>query len=418
MIGDNETRDTGNANWLINQNALGQNRSVTEPSFHRQANWQEETTYNRGDRRSYSLCPAASSTRAQMVSPSTYASGPGTVNTGGSGVHEPNTLSRFINNDPKHSHVNDNECHSHLSRHTLDLHPNISPVTYIHYAEVPTRSMGKKDEGFYVGLLGIPNPSTKQIEHKMKSIETLKNHANDWGRQYLKNEFVNISNTIMSDNDLSSVQNFKDIKKIFQTFDHTNTMHVKVMSDIQYYRWQAPYHRALWKSNMEKIYMSDNNLAYKVRTKEEVKKNTIGCLAKLFTQIKVDLTKQLQTASKRKHIADSGKQRGYVKKRKNNKNAEISLPHVNIYVRPLSIVDEMSPITFEKSISDVRELQKQNSILQQKLCDLEMRVNGPSLTFDARLGIDWNDEEIENEVSYTVLSVEDLFLLLYLLLQF
>jgi hypothetical protein len=107
-----------------------------------------------------------------------------------------------------------------------------------------------------------------------------------------------------------------------------------------------------------------------------------------------------------------------VKKRKNNKNAETSLPHVNIYVRPLSIVDEMSPITFEKSISDVRELQKQNSILQQKLCDLEMRVNGPSLTFDARLGIDWNDEEIENEVSYTVLSVEDLFLLLYLLLQF
>ena len=141
-------------------------------------------------------------------------------------------------------------------------------------------------------------------------------------------------------------------------------------------------------------------------------------MAKLFTQIKVDLTKQLQTASKRKHIADSGKQRGYVKKCKNNKNAEISLPHVDIYVRPLSIVDEMSPITFEKSISDVRELQKQNSILQQKLCDLEMRVNGPSLTFDARLGIDWNDEEIENEVSYTVLSVEHLFLLLYLLLQF
>jgi hypothetical protein len=55
----------------------------------------------------------------------------------------------------------------------------------------------------------------------MKSIETLKKHANEWGRQYLKNEFFHISNTIMSESDLSSIQNFSDIKKMFQTFDHT-----------------------------------------------------------------------------------------------------------------------------------------------------------------------------------------------------
>eukprot|EP00978_Attheya_sp_CCMP212_P026502 scaffold87311_cov60-Attheya_sp.AAC.1 len=66
-----------------------------------------------------------------------------------------------------------------------------------------------------------------------------------------------------------------------------------------------------------------------------MKKYTIGCLAKLFTQIKTDLTKTLQGASKRKHIADSAKQRGFVKKRKDDtKSAAQSRPYIDIFVRP------------------------------------------------------------------------------------
>jgi hypothetical protein len=413
MIRVNEQRNYDNPNWLIDQigghgcsqTALGQN-PYDEPTVNERKVLRDESTSIGDERQSISQYPIAQTVR-HMVSPYTYASVPSIPNNDSRG-HESTTLSRFINNGDDRHHVNDNDCHSHLSRHTSDVHPKISPLTYIHYAEVPTRAMNKEEEGFYVGLLGIPNPTKIQIDHKKKSIETLKKHANDWGRQYLKNEFVHVSNTIMSESDLSSVQKFSDIKKMFQTFDHTNDVHIKVMSDIQYYRWMPPYHRSLWKLNMETKYMSENNLVYKERTHEEVKTYTIGCLAKLFTQIKVDLTKQLQCASKRKFIADSGKhQRGYVKKRKTNgTNAASSLPHVDVYVRPSLSSDEMSPITFEKSVSDFRELQKQNSILQQKLCDMEMRMNGQSSTFDSRLVVDWNDEQLDNEVSYAAMCVE------------
>lgn len=429
MSRDNEPtrQDIDESNWLTFPLGHGYRSStLDEYNPHPQPNnnggeaLQDKSISTGNEHRSFSHPPIVNQT--QVVSPSTYGepSTNGTVasipSNRGSRGYESTNMTEFMNLDHMNRHPKDNESRSHFSRHTSDdVHLNIGSLTYIHYAEIPTRSVKKEEDGFFVGLLGIPNPSKQQIENKSKSIETLKNSANEWGRQYLQHEFVIVSNSLMSKYNLSPVQKFKDIKRMFQTLDLTNDDHFKAMSDIQYNCWMMPHQRSLWKLNMEKQFMSENNLAYKERTQEEVKKYTIGCLAKLFTQIKTDLTKQLQGASKRKYIADSAKQRGFVKKRKDDaKSTAQSRPYIDIFVRP-PLDDDVSPLTCEKSVSDFRELQKINSILLQKVNDMQRQINETSSPLENctdENSTDWNDSaywgghQSAQSVSYVSLCIE------------
>jgi hypothetical protein len=311
----------------------------------------------------------------QIVSPSTIGDSVSMSNNG-----QTSGLATYIRNGRQPlGGENDIDSRSHVSKHTSDLQHNTTPFTYVHYAEIPTRDIIKQEETFFIGLLGIPNPTENQIENKKQSVKTLKGDANEWGRQYLQNEFVLISNSLVTEYQIPSVQKFKDIKQMFSNFDYTNEKDVKVMEEIQYLRWDSPYKRHQWKSYMESQYMSQKNFIYKKRTIKEMKANTIGCFAKLFSQIRTDLIKQLQCASKRQFKQDNGTDtgnRGFVKRRKQTKNLDISLPalpYVDIYL-PV-VADDLSPISFEKSVEDVRKLKAENSLLKQKISDMDRRLS-------------------------------------------
>jgi hypothetical protein len=379
----------------------------------------------------YSITHIAPRT-VQMVSPSTMGGDiTGASTDTGSIRGNTNDLSMFVNarappaRAPPALSVTENDSRSHNSRYDA---PTVHAKTSIHFTEIPSRAVLHMKREFYVGLLGIPNPSDDQIEHKQRSIVELKNHANEWGRQYLKNEFVIVSNTIMSDYNLPSVKSFRDIKKMYHTFEHGNQEHVKAMSEIQYERWLPPNSRSDWQSSMELLYMMNNNIVYKKNTILEDKMTKVGCIAKLFRAIKIDLIKQLQFSSGGNNIkGKNAGPRGFVKKRKSSSNnvqirTVTGVPYVNIYIEP---PDDVSPLT-QNSVNNVRELQKENSILQQKLSDMERLLNGHSTPIESQLlddddsyNNDWaetqlgSDEQLLIPVSDVDLCFENCVLLLY-----
>eukprot|EP00978_Attheya_sp_CCMP212_P032942 scaffold130668_cov58-Attheya_sp.AAC.1 len=174
MSRDNERtrQDIDESNWLTFPPGHGYlSSTLDEYNPHTQPNnnggevLQDKSISTRDEHRSISHPPIVKQT--QLVSPSTYGepSTNGTVasipSNGGSHGYESTNMTGFMNLDHMNLHPKDNESRSHFSRHTSDVHPNIGSLTYIHYAEIPTRSVKEEEDGFFVGLLGVPSNKLK-----------------------------------------------------------------------------------------------------------------------------------------------------------------------------------------------------------------------------------------------------------------
>jgi hypothetical protein len=253
--------------------------------------------------------------------------------------------------------------------------PPLLATTFFHVAEIPTRKLPEKKD-FYLSLLAMPNATDDQVEKKKKSIESYKMKANRWGREYLQNEYVNITNLIAASYGIEKVQNFREIKRRFSTMDCTNPKNLEAMKEIQYLQWLPPHMRSMWKTGMEATFMTEFNYVYKLKTMEEDALYKFGCFAKLFAQIKVDLNKQLQECGTRTNISDSTEvERIYVKRRSNKgksiRSTSSSTTRPYVQVSQLSVTDTLSEMS---SYTDLVVAENKINLLQQELNDMKRQL--------------------------------------------
>jgi hypothetical protein len=287
-----------------------------------------------------------------------------------------------VNNMPPPDYVvrNDNSVviRGNVSKVEGKSHVNKTPIlatTFFHVAEIPCRKLPTKRE-FYLSLLGMPNATDAQVEKKKKTIEGYKMKANRWGRDYLQNEYVSITNLIAASYGIEEVQNFREIKRAFVQMDCANQKNIEAMKEIQYSQWMAPHMRSMWKTGMEATFMSQFNYVYKEKTMEEESYYKYGCFAKLFTQIKVDLNKQLQECGTRVNITSSDSlERVYVKRRNNNGKSTSVNKRAYTQVSQMTHSDNVSEMGCSRSDrSDLVVAQNRINLLQQELNDMKRQV--------------------------------------------
>jgi hypothetical protein len=250
--------------------------------------------------------------------------------------------------------------------------PPLLATTFFHVAEIPTRKL-PEEKDFYLSLLAMPNATDDQVNKKKKSIENYKMKANRWGRDYLQNEYVNITNLIAASYGIEKVQHFRDIKRRFSSMDCTNQKNLEAMKEIQYFQWLPPHMRSMWKTGMEATFMTEFNYVYKLKTMEEDNLYKFGCFAKLFAQIKVDLNKQLQECGTRTNISDSmDVERIYVKRRSNKGTSKSSNKRPYVQVAQMSVSENISDMT---SGSDLVKAENKINLLQQQLNDMKRLLN-------------------------------------------
>ena len=140
-----------------------------------------------------------------------------------------------VNNMPPPDYVvrNDNSVviRGNVSKVEGKSHVNKTPIlatTFFHVAEIPCQKLPTKRE-FYLGLLGMPNATDAQVEKKKKTIEGYKMKANRWGRDYLQNEYVPITNLIAASYRIEKVQNFREIKRAFVRMDCANHKNIEAI---------------------------------------------------------------------------------------------------------------------------------------------------------------------------------------------